>query len=130
MDIFNLNRFVDAQEKELANYSIALDEVKSGKKKEHWIWYIFPQEKGLGSSQKSEFFGISGKEEAAAYLNHPILGPRLKEITKAMLLHEHKDAYVIFFVDAKKVRSCMELFASVDDSDEKLFQKILNEFSF
>lgn len=129
-DKYNLERFVLGQSNEATTYSIALNEIKSGRKTTHWIWYIFPQAKGLGKSQKSEFYGISCKEEALEYLNHPLLGPRLREVTLAFSRHDHKDAYLIFNNDAKKVRSCMELFASVDDSDERLFQRTLEEFMF
>ena len=76
----SLERFVDAQER---MYEMALAEVKSGKKLSHWIWYIFPQLKGLGSSNNSIYYGIDDIEEARAYLNHPILGARLREITSA-----------------------------------------------
>jgi uncharacterized protein (DUF1810 family) len=129
-DKYNLERFVIGQANERTTYSAALNEIKSGRKTTHWIWYIFPQAKGLGNSQKSEFYGISCKEEALEYLNHPLLSQRLREATLSFSKQEHKDAYLIFNNDAKKVRSCMELFASIDDSDEQLFQKILNEFSF
>ena len=129
-DKYNLERFVIGQAKEQTPFFTALNEIKSGRKTTHWIWYVFPQPKGLGKSQKSEFYGISCKEEALEYLNHSLLGPRLREATLAFSRHEHKDAYLIFNNDAKKVRSCMELFASVDESDERLFLRILEEFMF
>lgn len=130
IDNYNLQRFVVGQANGYTTYIDALEEIKSGRKVTHWIWYVFPQEKGLGQSQKSEFYGISCKAEAREYLQHPILGPRLIEITKAMAQHQHKDPYLIFSSDAKKVRSCMELFSSVDESEEQLFQRILEEFNF
>lgn len=130
LDKYNLERFVSGQANEHITYLEALKEIKSGRKKTHWIWYIFPQAKGLGSSTNSEFYGISCKEEAQEYLNHHLLGKRLREATLAFSKHEHKDAFLIFKSDAKKVRSCMELFASVDESDEKLFQRVLGEFNF
>ena len=77
----SLERFVDAQER---MYDIALAEVKSGKKLSHWIWYIFPQLKGLGESNNSRYYGIDDIDEAKAYLNHPILGARLRKITSAV----------------------------------------------
>ena len=130
LDKYNLERFVLAHTNEHKTYSAALNEIKSGQKTTHWIWYIFPQAKGLGSSTKSEFYGITCKEEALQYLNHPLLGFRLREATEAFSNHDHKDAYLIFNSDAKKVRSCMELFASVDDSEEQLSQRVLADFRF
>ena len=129
-DKYNLERFVLAQTNEHTPYSAALNEVKSGRKTTHWIWYIFPQEKGKGVTFNSEFYGLDGKEEALEYLNHPLLGPRLLEITRVLTKLNHKDAFVIFKRDAKKVRSCMELFASVDESEEQLFQQVLADFTF
>jgi uncharacterized protein (DUF1810 family) len=130
IDRYNIERFIEAQANETRGYLVALKEIKSGRKHEHWIWYIFPQAKGLGKSPKSELYGISCKEEALEYLNHPLLGQRLREATLAFSKQEHKDAYFIFNSDAKKVRSCMELFASVDESEEQLFQQVLVEFTF
>lgn len=75
---FNLQRFLDAQE---GVYPVALKEIRNGGKRSHWIWYIFPQQKGLGYSYNSEFYGLDGEEEARAYLAHPILGARLREIS-------------------------------------------------
>jgi uncharacterized protein (DUF1810 family) len=129
-DIFNLERFVIGQTTEHIKHSEALNEIKSGRKTTDWIWYIFPQAKGLGKSQKSEFYGISCKEEAQEYLSHPLLGSRLREATLAFSKHEHKDAFLIFNSDAKKVRSCMELFASVDETEANLFQQVLADFKF
>ena len=116
-----LERFVDAQER---MYEIALAEVKSGKKLSHWIWYIFPQLKGLGMSGNSHYYGIDNIEEARAYLNHPILGKRLREITSAFLDSVGKNAQDVFgYLDAMKVRSCMTLFNEVSDDD--LFRNVL-----
>lgn len=81
---FNLQRFLDAQED---MYPVALKEIRKGGKQSHWIWYIFPQEKGLGYSYNSQFYGLDGEEEARAYLAHPVLGTRLREITRALLAH-------------------------------------------
>ena len=119
-----LERFVDAQER---MYEIALAEVKSGKKLSHWIWYIFPQLKGLGMSGNSHYYGIDNIEEARAYLNHPILGKRLREITSAFLDSVGKKAQDVFgYLDAMKVRSCMTLFNEVSDDD--LFRKVLDRY--
>ena len=120
----SLERFVDAQEKV---YQWALTEVKSGKKLSHWIWYIFPQLKGLGMSGNSHYYGIDNIEEAKAYLQHPILGARLREITSVFLGLTGKNAQDVFgYLDAMKVRSCMTLFNEVADDD--LFRKVLERY--
>jgi uncharacterized protein (DUF1810 family) len=110
------------------DYASALEEVKRGKKVGHWIWYIFPQLKGLGHSYNSNFYGISDFEEAQAYLNHPILGSRLREITN-VLLNQTEDfsAQDIFGgIDSMKVKSCMTLFYMA--SKEQLFLDVLNRY--
>ena len=120
----SLERFIAAQEKV---YQWALTEVKSGKKLSHWIWYIFPQLKGLGTSESSQYYGINDIEEARAYLNHPILGARLREITSAFLDSVGKNAQDVFgYLDAMKVRSCMTLFNEVSEDD--LFRKVLERY--
>ena len=117
----SLERFVDAQER---MYKMALAEVKSGKKLSHWIWYIFPQLKGLGESYNSHYYGIDDIEEARAYLNHPILGVRLREITSVFLDLTGKNAKDVFgYLDAMKIRSCMTLFNEVSEDD--LFRNVL-----
>lgn len=121
---FNLERFVEAQK---YYYDMALSEIKNGKKQNHWIWYIFPQIKGLGHSYNSEFFGISNKEEAKAYLEHPVLGARLREITQALLDCGQPSADDIFgFPDVLKVRSCMTLFDLVSPND--IFKEVLYKY--
>ena len=121
---YDLERFVEAQE---LDYISALNEVKNGEKRGHWIWYIFPQIKGLGHSYNSEFFGISSKEEAKAYLDHPVLGVRLREITQALLDCGHPSADDIFgFPDVLKVRSCMTLFDLVAPDD--IFNDVLYKY--
>ena len=121
----NLQRFVVAQEGgsrwSNASYEDALEEVRNGRKVSHWIWYIFPQMKGLGFSAASEYYGIANREEAKAYIEHPVLGPRLVEISQAYLA-TGKEAYRVFGGDAIKVRSCMLLFASV--SDNPVFKEV------
>ena len=120
----SLERFVDAQER---MYNMALTEVKSGKKLSHWIWYIFPQLKGLDESNNSIYYGIDDIEEARAYLQHPILGARLREITSVFLDSVGKNAQDVFgYLDAMKVRSCMTLFNEVSDDD--LFRKVLERY--
>ena len=89
MGDYNLQRFLDAQQ---GDYEHALTEIRNGRKYSHWIWYIFPQLKGLGMSYNSQYYGISGKEEAEAYLAHPVLGERLREITSAFLQLKSKTA--------------------------------------
>lgn len=108
-DAFDLERFVKAQE---PIYSIALDEVKAGRKRSHWMWFILPQLRGLGSSAMAQEFGISGIEEAKAYIAHPVLGPRLVNMVEAMLGHTTSSAEAILGgIDARKFQSCLTLFS-------------------
>lgn len=119
-----LKRFLDAQDQ---MYEIALAEVKRGKKLSHWIWYIFPQVKGLGMSGSSLYYGIDDVEEAKAYLQHPVLGARLREITTAYLSLTGVNAQDVFgYLDAMKVRSCMTLFNEVAEDD--LFRNVLERY--
>lgn len=108
----SLERFLKAQE---ITYPQALEEIRSGRKQTHWIWYIFPQLKGLGRSYNASFYGIADFEEARQYLNHPILGARLHEITRALLLlpEDLSAEAVLGSIDALKVCSCMTLFDKV-----------------
>lgn len=125
MKDYNLQRFLDAQQ---GDYEQALAEVKSGKKRSHWIWYIFPQLKGLGRSYNSQYYGISGRDEAKAYLEHPVLGARLREITKAFLDLQGVSAQDVFgSLDAMKVHSCMTLFNGVAAGDS-LFAQVINKY--
>lgn len=124
---YDLERFIKAQDSGWATYSEALSEIKDGHKRGHWIWYVFPQIKGLGHSYNSEFYGISGKEEAKAYLEHPVLGMRLREITNAFLSCNNPSAYnVLGFPDVLKVQSCMTLFDLVSPND--IFNEVLETF--
>lgn len=121
---YQLERFLDAQQGE---YERALAEVSNGRKYSHWIWYIFPQLKGLGMSYNSKYYGISGKEEAEAYLTHPVLGKRLREITSVFLHLTDKTAQEVFgSLDAMKVLSCMTLFAEVASDD--LFKQVIDRY--
>src|SRR5438270_10060514 len=105
-----LKRFIDAQERD---YEIALAEIKNGRKRSHWMWYIFPQVKGLGFSSTSQHYGIANLKEAEAYLRHPVLGPRLIAISNELLNLENKNATDIFGnPDDMKLRSAMTLFAA------------------
>jgi uncharacterized protein (DUF1810 family) len=121
-----LDRFIEAQDK-YNTYQTALEEVKAGRKRTHWIWYIFPQMQGLGTSEMSKFYGINGRDEATQYINHPVLRDRLVEITEAVY-NSDKTVYEIFGNDAIKVRSCMLLFASV--SDIPIFKKMIHKYSW
>jgi uncharacterized protein (DUF1810 family) len=120
-----LKKFLDAQNQV---YLKALSEIKDGKKNSHWMWYIFPQIKGLGSSETARFYGITDLEEAAAYLSHPVLGKHLIEITEEVLNLNEKTATHIFGTpDDKKLRSCMTLFANVKNANP-IFQKVLTKY--
>ena len=126
----NLLRFVHAQdsgnvEYGTASYETALQEIKDGRKKTHWIWYVFPQMKGLGHSELSKFYGIDGREEAKAYMEHPVLSKRLIEATEAVYNNE-KSVYEIFGSDTVKFRSCMKLFATI--SDDPIFKKVIAKY--
>lgn len=126
----NLMRFVHAQDSGgiydgTGTYAQALEEVKAGYKRGHWIWYVFPQMKGLGKSEISEFYGINGREEAKAYIEHPVLRERLVEICE-VVLNSKTSVYDIFGSDTIKVRSCILLFASV--CDISVFKQIKNKY--
>ena len=121
---YDLERFVEAQE---MVYDMALREIKEGQKRGHWIWFIFPQIKGLGHSYNSEYYGISGTKEAKAYLEHPLLGARLREISQAMLDCVNPSADdILGFPDVLKVRSCMTLFDMVSPND--IFKQVLDKY--
>ena len=126
----NLLRFIHAQDSGglydgTGTYAEALQEVRAGHKRGHWMWYVFPQMKGLGHSEMAEFYGINGREEAKAYIEHPVLKERLVEICEAVLGNEHS-AYEIFGSDTLKFRACILLFASV--SDIPVFKQIKNKY--
>ena len=125
----NLLRFIHAQDSGgyygTGTYVEALQEVKNGHKSGHWIWYVFPQMKGLGKSEISQFYGINGREEAKAYIENPILRERLIEISEAVLNNENS-VYDIFGQDAIKVRACILLFASV--CDIPVFKQLKNKY--
>lgn len=123
----DIDRFLVAQANSFNGYAQALKEIQNGRKISHWIWFIFPQLRGLGHSRNSHYYGINGRSEAEEYLKHPILGVRLKEITMALLNHTDKTALSIFGgIDAIKVQSCMTLFDSISPNDE--FKKVLENF--
>jgi uncharacterized protein (DUF1810 family) len=122
---YNLRRFLKAQE---TTYSTALSEIKNGRKQSHWIWYIFPQVTGLGFSENSKFYAISGLVEAGQYLEHPVLGSRLIEISNELLKVEGRSANRIFgSPDDLKVKSCMTLFSAVKNADP-VFESVLVKY--
>jgi uncharacterized protein (DUF1810 family) len=121
----NLQRFLDAQ---ATDYAPALAEVKAGRKRSHWMWYIFPQIQGLGFSETSRYYGIKDLAEATAYLQHPVLGPRLVAICEALLALPGSNATSIMgSPDDMKLRSSMTLFAAVPEAST-VFQQVLDKF--
>lgn len=124
-DPFDLDRFIQAQNRD---YERALSEVRAGRKRTHWMWYIFPQFAGLGRSPTSRRYAISGIEEARAYLAHPVLGVRLAECAGAVLGVEGRSAVDIFgSPDDMKLRSCASLFAQVSPGGS-VFHLLLERF--
>jgi len=124
-DPFHLERFVLAQDRV---YKQVLSELEAGEKVSHWMWFIFPQIRGLGRSPVSVEYAISSRDEARAYLEHPILGPRLKECTRLVLKVEGRSAFQIFDEpDDMKFRSSMTLFAQVS-GDDNVFQQALDKY--
>lgn len=125
MDINSLDRFLEAQER---MYETALKEIKNGEKESHWMWYIFPQLRGLGRSQMAYTYGINGLEEAKAYLDHPVLSARLIEISEALLKHKNQDIEnILGDIDAMKLRSSMTLFALISE-ENSVFHQVLDCF--
>jgi len=122
---FDLERFVDAQR---GVYDQALAELQAGRKRSHWMWFIFPQIAGLGSSEMARRYAIASEDEAAAYLAHPVLGPRLRTCAAAVAAHDDRTADAIFdHPDDLKFHSSMTLFAEVAP-DEAVFQTCLDQF--
>lgn len=124
-DPFDLARFTTAQE---AVYDRALAEIRSGDKRSHWMWFIFPQIDGLGFSSTAKHYAIKSPEEARRYLDHPVLGPRLLECAEAVLAVEGRSASEIFgSPDDLKLKSCMTLFESVARQDS-VFSRVLDKY--
>lgn len=120
----SLDRFLKAQE---WSYNIALKEIRAGYKCSHWMWYIFPQMRGLGRSENATYYGIKDLEEAKEYLNHPVLGARLREITTAFLQLSGVSAKeVLGHTDAMKMLSCMTLFNMVSPND--IFLQVIEKY--
>lgn len=123
--IFDLDRFISAQENQ---YHQALSEIKNGQKGSHWMWFVFPQIDGLGCSNMTVKYSIKSRDEAIAYLHHSVLGPRLREITEALLEVKGKSALEIMgSPDYLKLKSCMTLFALVSN-ENSLFQRVLDKY--
>lgn len=118
-----LLRFLDAQNK---LYLTALDEIKNGKKESPWMSFIFPQIKGMGSSDTSKFYEIKNADEAIAFLEHPILGKHLVEITSELIKKEENVSDIFESIDLENLQSCMTLFASVQNT-EPIFQEVLHK---
>lgn len=119
-----LQRFIEAQND---SYDQALKEIRNGRKLTHWIWYIFPQMKGLGFSYNSEYYGITSLQEAKDYLENELLRKRLFEITESLLMHKGKDIESIMGdIDALKLKSSMTLFDAVQPGS--IFGEVLDEF--
>ena len=124
-DPHNLKRFLDSQEQ---IYGQALTEVRDGRKRSHWMWYIFPQYDGLGFSPASKFYAIKSVAEAQAYLRHPILGPRLVECFEAAIGVEARSAAEVFgSPDDLKLRSCATLFAALSPVGS-VFERLLDKY--
>jgi uncharacterized protein (DUF1810 family) len=123
-DLYNLQRFVNAQNEV---YERVRSELRDGRKRSHWMWFIFPQIRGLGRSQMAEAFAIASKDEAAAYVNHSVLGPRLRECTQLVTEVEGRTLEEILgYPDNLKFRSSMTLFAQAA-ADNQLFVAALRK---
>ena len=121
---YDLSRFVTAQER---SYDAALSEIINGRKRTHWMWYIFPQLDGLGRSSTAQYYAISNLQEAKEYYAHPVLGPRLVEITEALLTLDSDDATAVMgYPDDLKLHSSMTLFAVA--SGNPVFSKVLEKY--
>ena len=125
-DAFNLTRFVEAQNRS-GGYDRALEELRHGRKCSHWIWWVFPQLAGLAMSSTSREYSIYSLEEARAYLDHPVLGARLREVTTVMIGHTEKNANAILGADDVKFQSSMTLFMRAAP-DESLFRQAIDLF--
>jgi len=123
--MFDLDRFVEAQD---GDYDRALAEIRRGRKESHWMWYVFPQIDGLGSSPTARRYAIRSRAEAEAYLDHPVLGPRLIEIAEAAAGVDAKSATDVFgHPDDLKLRSCATLFAAVSPPGS-VFERLLEKY--
>ncbi|MEO6637818.1 MAG: DUF1810 domain-containing protein [Ginsengibacter sp.] len=124
-DNYNLNRFLEAQQ---SVYQQALNEIKNGRKRSHWMWFIFPQIGGLGFSEISKLYSIKDLKEAKLYVDHDVLGSRLIEISKTLLKIKGKTANQIFGTpDDMKLKSCMTLFSSLENANT-VFEAVLIKY--
>ena len=123
----DLHRYIEEQER-FGQFNLALQEIQNGNKLSHWMWFVFPQVKGLGRSYNAQKFAVRSKEEAMAYYSHPILGERLKLVTQAILAHNDKEIISILNaqIDVLKLKSCMTLFESV--THDAMFTEVLDVF--
>ena len=124
-DMKSLDKFVSAQARD---YDTALYEIRGGRKRSHWMWYIFPQLQGLGFSSTAQYYGIQDLEQAMDYMEHPVLGPRLVEISEALLaLDSSNPSAVMGYPDDLKLCSCMTLF-ELAAPDQPVFGRVLDKF--
>jgi uncharacterized protein (DUF1810 family) len=130
---YDLTRFVSIQEENnpacsqgFSYYNSAIEEIKNGKKETHWIWFILPQIKGLGTSYNSSYYGLSGLKEAKAYLEHPLLAKRLFKCFE-LILETDTNLDTIFKYDEKKVRACVTLFSKANDHHSDLFDRVIEK---
>lgn len=131
-DPIELQRFIDAQDQkshgQLTVYEAAYAELRGGRKQSHWMWFVFPQMRGLGFSQMANVYGISSRAEAEAYLAHPVLGPRLREATRLVnLIADHSARQIFGSPDDLKFRSSMTLYASITNKND-VFQQALDSY--
>jgi uncharacterized protein (DUF1810 family) len=125
-DLYDLQRFVDAQ---AGLYEQVCTELRAGRKRSHWMWFVFPQIRGLGSSPMAMRYAISGRDEARAYLDHPVLGPRLQECAGLVIEVEGRTIEEIFgYPDDLKFHSSMTLFSEVESPDERVFHEALRKY--
>jgi uncharacterized protein (DUF1810 family) len=124
---YDLQRFVEAQNRG-DTYQRALEELQNGRKTSHWMWFVFPQRAGLGRSETSRRYAIGSAQEARAYVEHPVLGPRLVESAEVLLAHRDTAAPdILGEIDALKLHSSMTLFATVAP-EQPVFQQVLDRF--
>jgi uncharacterized protein (DUF1810 family) len=130
---YDLTRFVSIQEENnpacsqgFSYYNSAIEEIKNGKKETHWIWFILPQIKGLGTSYNSSYYGLSGLKEAKAYLEHPLLAKRLFKCFE-LILETDTNLDTIFYYDEKKVWACATLFSKANDQHSDLFERVIEK---